>query len=64
MWGINAELTTSSYGFLKVGKQTEGELIDPNPLREEGVALATFDLDENRTQRARYEPFLGSWQNW
>jgi hypothetical protein len=45
---------TALYSCFQIGKKTEGEHIDPHPERVEGVALATFDLESLRWQRARY----------
>jgi hypothetical protein len=38
---------------LQIGKKTEGELIDLNPEKPEGVSLAEVDLDEINFTRAR-----------
>ena len=38
---------------MQVGKKTEGDMIDPEPERKEGFAIATFDLEDIRWQRAR-----------
>ena len=38
---------------VQIGKKTEGELIDLTPDRKEGFAVATFDLEAIRWQRAR-----------
>jgi len=37
----------------QIGKKTDGEHIDPHPDCVEGVAVATFDLEALRWQRAR-----------
>ena len=42
----------------QVGKKTEGDTIDVHPDRKEGVATATFDLEEIRWQRARCAQLL------
>ena len=39
---------------MQIGKKTEGEMIDTNPEKKEGFATATFDLEANRWQRARW----------
>ncbi|EIE19286.1 putative carbon-nitrogen family hydrolase putative [Coccomyxa subellipsoidea C-169] len=41
----------------QIGKKTEGELIDLTPDRKEGFAVATFDLEAIRWQRASWGLF-------
>lgn len=51
--GFDPRLTLTLLSAMQIGKQTEGDLIDPKPDRHEGVAVYSFDLDDIRGTRAR-----------